>query len=79
VDRSHRGHYRLAAHRRARRTRNGRRKPDGRKIHGLATGKTLIIELITEVGEEVFGTSDSGQAFRKAVRLGLIGELRALA
>src|SRR5471032_357941 len=48
------------------------------KFMGLTTGKTVIIGLITEVGEQSFPASSVGNpTFRKVARLDLIGELRA--
>ena len=45
------------------------------KFVGLACGRSLIIGLITEVGEEVFGAGSA----RKVARLDLIGEIQAAA
>jgi DNA helicase HerA-like ATPase len=54
----------------------GGESPTVGKFMGLTTGRTVIIGLITEVGEEGVGTSGGGQTFRKVARLDLIGELR---
>src|SRR5471032_711626 len=48
------------------------------KFMGLTTGKTVIIGLITEVGEQSFPATAAGHStFRKIALLDLIGELRA--
>ena len=48
------------------------------KFMGLTTGKTVIIGLITEIGEQSFPAAAGGQlTFRKIAQLDLIGELRA--
>jgi uncharacterized protein len=47
------------------------------KFMGLTTGKTVIIGLITEVGEQLFQATVGSPTFRKVARLDLIGELRA--
>src|SRR5258708_14245580 len=59
------------------------RAPDGEnptvgKFMGLLTGKSIIVGLITDVGEQPLGTAaGSGQAYRKVARLDLIGEIGA--
>jgi uncharacterized protein len=47
------------------------------KFMGLTTGKSIIIGLITEVGEQALAATASGHTFRKVARLDLIGEIRA--
>ena len=47
------------------------------KFMGLTTGKTVIIGLITEVGEQSFPATAGAPTFRKVAQLDLIGELRA--
>ncbi len=47
------------------------------KFMGLTTGKSIVIGLITEVGEQALAATSGGQSFRKVARLDLIGEIRA--
>lgn len=47
------------------------------KFMGLLTGKSVIIGMITEVGEQAMAASGAA-AFRKVARLDLIGEIRAV-
>jgi len=47
------------------------------KFMGLVTAKSVIIGLITEVGEQSIAAAAGGQAFRKVARLDLIGEIRS--
>jgi hypothetical protein len=47
-------------------------KPTVGKFVGLVTGPTLIVAMITEIGEQVAAS----QAFRKIARLDLLGEIR---
>ena len=59
------------------------RAPDGEnptvgKFMGLLTGKSIIVGLITDVGEQPLGTAAGGaRAYRKVARLDLIGEIGA--
>jgi DNA helicase HerA-like ATPase len=46
------------------------------KFVGLLTDKSIIIGLITEVGEQPLGAAGGTQNYRKMARLDLIGELR---
>jgi DNA helicase HerA-like ATPase len=47
------------------------------KFVGLMTGATLIVGMITEIGEQPMAAPVGGQAFRKIARLDLLGEIRA--
>jgi DNA helicase HerA-like ATPase len=47
------------------------------KYMGLMMGKSIIIGMITEVGEQATNGSSTGPTYRKVARLDLIGELRA--
>ena len=47
------------------------------KFMGVTSGKTVIIGLITEVGEQLFAVSVGNPTFRRVARLDLIGELRS--
>ncbi len=47
------------------------------KYMGLMMGKSIIIGMITEVGEQAMAAAGNGATFRKVARLDLIGELRA--
>jgi len=47
------------------------------KFMGLSSGRSLIIALITEVGEHAMPVAGSQPAFRKVARLDLIGEITA--
>jgi len=49
------------------------------KFMGLMTGKTVIIALITEVGEEAVHVAAGAPMFRKMARVDLIGEIKAAA
>jgi hypothetical protein len=45
------------------------------KFMGLTTGKSVIIGLITEVGEQAIAGAGGGTSYRKVARLDLIGEI----
>jgi DNA helicase HerA-like ATPase len=47
------------------------------KFLGLMTGKTTIIALITEVGEQPMSVAGGAPIFRKMARVDLIGEIKA--
>jgi DNA helicase HerA-like ATPase len=53
----------------------GSETPTVGKFMGVMTGKTVIIGLITEVGEQLFAVAVGNPTFRKVARLDLIGEL----
>jgi DNA helicase HerA-like ATPase len=55
----------------------GGESPTVGKFMGVTAGKTVIIGLITEVGEQLFAVTGSNPTFRKLARLDLIGELPA--
>ncbi|HEY0224556.1 MAG TPA: DUF87 domain-containing protein [Pseudolabrys sp.] len=55
----------------------GGETPTVGKFMGLTSGKTVIIGLITEVGEQLFPAAAGSPVFRKVARLDLIGELRS--
>ena len=46
------------------------------KFMSLTTGKSVIIGMITEVGEQSIAATTGGPTFRKVARLDLIGEIR---
>jgi DNA helicase HerA-like ATPase len=47
------------------------------KFMGLVTAKSLIVAMITEVGEQALAATGGAQTFRKVARLDLIGEIRS--
>jgi hypothetical protein len=51
----------------------GGESPTVGKFMGVTAGKTVIIGLITEVGEQLFAVTGSNPTFRKLARLDLIG------
>ncbi|MEI9803335.1 MAG: DUF87 domain-containing protein [Pseudolabrys sp.] len=54
----------------------GSDSPTVGKFMGLKTGRTVLIGLITEIGEQLFAAAGGGgAAFRKVAKLDLIGEL----
>jgi hypothetical protein len=55
----------------------GAEYPTVGKFMGITTGNTVIIGLITEVGEQLFAAAGGSATFRKVARLDLIGELLA--
>jgi len=46
------------------------------KFMGLMTAKSLIVGLITEVGEQALAAGGAGPTFRKIAQIDLIGEIR---
>jgi len=52
-------------------------RPTVGKYMGLVSGKSVIIGLITEVGEQTLSAAGSSQNFRKMARLDLIGEIQS--
>ncbi|MFZ0845806.1 MAG: DUF87 domain-containing protein [Pseudolabrys sp.] len=55
----------------------GAEYPTVGKFMGITTGNTVLIGLITEVGEQLFAAAGGSATFRKVARLDLIGELLA--
>lgn len=51
-------------------------QPTVGKFMGLMTGKTVIIGIITEVGEQLLPTAGLTSNYRKMARLDLVGEIR---
>ena len=51
-------------------------RPTVGKFMGLVSGKSVIIGLITEVGEQALSAAGGNQSFRKMARLDLIGEIQ---
>ena len=58
----------------------GGEKPTVGKFMGMMAGKTVIIGLVTDIGEQAMMTpAGEQQSFRKIARLDLVGEIRAAA
>src|ERR1700693_4245461 len=53
----------------------GGENPTVGKFMALTTGKSVIIGLITEVGEQTIAAAAGASAYRKVARLDLIGEI----
>jgi len=49
------------------------------KFMALVTAKSLIVGLVTEIGEQALAPNGTGQSFRKVAQIDLIGEIRAKA
>jgi uncharacterized protein len=46
------------------------------KFLGVVASNSLIVGLVTEIGEHLLNAADRGQAFRKVAEIDLIGEIR---
>src|SRR5579864_2570676 len=57
----------------------GGEKPTVGKFMGMMVGKTVIIGLVTDIGEQAMMAPAGEQSFRKVARLDLVGEIRAAA
>src|SRR5579864_9114326 len=57
----------------------GSEKPTVGKFMGMMAGKTVIIGLVTDIGEQAMMAPAGEQSFRKIARLDLVGEIRAAA
>ncbi|HZL39529.1 MAG TPA: DUF87 domain-containing protein [Pseudolabrys sp.] len=58
----------------------GGEKPTVGKFMGMMAGKTVIIGLVTDIGEQaMLAPAGEQQSFRKIARLDLVGEIRAAA
>jgi DNA helicase HerA-like ATPase len=55
----------------------GGERPTVGKFMGLVSGKSVIIGLTTEVGEQALTAAGGGQSYRKMARLDLIGEIQS--
>jgi len=53
----------------------GSENPTVGKFMALTTGKSVIIGLVTEVGEQSIAAAAGAATFRKVARLDLIGEI----
>src|SRR5664279_3770201 len=55
----------------------GGERPTVGKFMGMVAGKTVIIGLVTDIGEQAMLAPAGGQMFRKVARLDLVGEIRS--